>query len=143
MLTDVIYGYINMTHGQIFKQRTCLADQCSPLLDQKTQHCYQGRRRDVSSIQYLQTPSVPLYPRSSKDWGQRSHSRIKDCIHRQIIAETDSGIKRPCKRDRTEFKRNCNTGLRKITLQRPEAWLKDLQSKLNWNFVLIDCQPRN
>jgi hypothetical protein len=28
-------------------------------------------------------------------------------------------------------------------LQRPEAWLKDLQNKSNWNFVLIDCQPRN
>ena len=143
MLTDVIYSFIDMTHGQILKQRTCPADQCSPILNQEAQHRCQGRCRDVRTIQYLQAPGVPLYPRSSKDWNQRPHSRIQDCIHRQVIAETDSETKRPCKRNRTEFKRNRNPGLRKISVQRPEAWLKDLQNKSSWNFVLIDYQPRN
>ena len=143
MLTCVTYSYIDMTHGQILKQRTCPADQCSPILNQEAQHRCQGRCRDVRTIQYLQAPGVPLYPRSSKDWNQRPHSRIQDCIHRQVIAETDSETKRPCKRNRTEFKRNRNPGLRKISVQRPEAWLKDLKNKLSWIFVLTVYQPKN
>jgi hypothetical protein len=142
-LTNAIYGYIDMTHGQILKHRTSHADQCSRFTNQKSQHRCQCRCRDGRSIQYFQTPSVPLYPRSPKGWNQRSGSRTQDCIYRQVITESDPSVKRPCKNIRDQSKRNRNPGLRKISKQRPEAWIKSIRNKSSLNFVLIDYLPKN
>lgn len=143
MLTNVIYGNIHMTHGQILKYRTRPADQCSPFLDKETRYRCKSGFRDGRSIQYFQAPGIPLYPRSSKGWKQHTDSRNQDCFYRQVVSEADSGAARQCKSFRTEFKRNRNPGLRKISLQRPEAWLKKLQNKSSWIFVLTDYLPRN
>jgi len=142
MLTNVIYGFINMTHGKILKHRTSHADQYSRCLNQKAQHRYRSCCRDGRSVQYFQASSIPLYPRSQKNWYQRSDSRTKDCIYCQIISESDSSVKGPCKIIRDEFKRNRYPGLRKNSIQRPEAWLKDTPKKSSLIFVLTDYQPR-
>ena len=143
MLTNDIYSYINMTHGQILKHRTSAADQCSPLPYTKARHRCRSGCRDDGSIRDFQAPGIPLYSRSPKGRNQHSNSRTQDCLYRQDISETDSSNTRPCKSVRTEFKRNRYPGLRKISLQRPEAWLKNLKNKLSWIFVLIVYQPKS
>lgn len=143
MLTNDIYSYIDMTHGQILKHRTSAADQCSPFPNTKARHRCRSGCRDDGSIRDFQAPGIPLYSRSPKGRNQRSNSRNQDCLYRQDISETDSSNTRPCESVRTEFKRNRYPGLRKISLQRPEAWLKNLKNKLSWIFVLIVYQPKS
>ncbi len=142
MLTNVIYGYINTTHGQILKHRTSDADQCSPFPDKEPRHCCRSGCRDDRSIRDFQATGIPVYSRSPKGRNQHSNSRTQDSLYRQVISESDSSNTRPCKSIRTEFRRNRYQGLRKISLQRPEAWLKDLKNKLSWIFVLIVYQPK-
>lgn len=143
MLTNVTYGYTNMTYGQILKHRKSASDQCRPFPDKKVRHRCRSGCRDDGSIRDFQASGIPLYSRSPKGRNQHSNSRTQDCLYRQDISETDSSNKRPCKSVRTEFKRNRYPGLRKISLQRPEAWLKDLKNKLSWIFVLIVYQPKS
>jgi len=143
MLTNVIYSFINMTHGQILKYRTCYTDQRCTCLGQKTRLCIHSRYRDGRSVQYFQETGIPLYSRSQEGWNQNPNSRTQDCIYRQAISESYSSVKRLYKNIRNEFKRARNPGLRKISLQRPEAWLKEIKNKLSWIIVLTDYQPRN
>lgn len=143
MLTNAIYGYIYMTHGQIHKHRTRPADQCSHFSGERTRYRCKSGLRDGGPIQYFQAPSLPLYSRSPEGRSQHTDSRTQDCFYRQVVSEADSGATRPCKSFRTEFKRNRNPGLRKFSLQRPEAWLKKPQNKSSWIFVLTDYLPRN
>ena len=143
MLTSDIYSFIYTAHGQILKYRTCSADQCSSFPDKKARHYYRSGCHDDRSIQDFQTTSIPLYPRSPKGRNQHSNPRAQDCFYRQVISETDSSITRPCKSVRAEFKRSRYPGLRKISLQRPEVWLKDLKNKLSWIFVLTAYQPKS
>jgi hypothetical protein len=143
MLTNAIYSYIDMTHGQILKHRTSDANQCSPFPDKKARHRCRGGCRDDGSIRNFQAPGIPLCPRSPKGRNQHSNSRTQDCLYYQVISETDSSNTRPCKSVRTEFERNRYPGLRKISLQRPEAWLKDLNNKLSWIFVLTGYRPKS
>jgi len=142
MLTYDIYSYINMTHGQILKQRASATDQCSPFPDSKVRHSCRSGYRDDGSIRNFQAPSIPLYSRSPKGRNQRSYSRAQNCLYSQDISEASSSNPRLCKSVRKKFKRSRYPGLRNISLQRPEAWLKYLKDKLNWIFVLTVYQPK-
>ena len=143
MLTNDIYGYIDMTHGQILKHRTSATDQCSPFPDTKARHRWRSGYRDDGSIRDFQAPGIPLYSRSSKGRSQCSNSRAQDCLYSQDISEANSSNKGVCKSVGAKFKRSRYPGLRKISLQRPEAWLKDLKNKLSWIFVLTVYQPKS
>ena len=143
MLTNDIYSYINTTYGQILKYRTSTTDQCSPFPNKKARHRCRSGYRDDGPIRDFQTPGIPLYSRSPKGRSQCSNSRGQDSLYRQDISEANSSNTGLCKSVGAKFKRNRYPGLRKISLQRPEAWLKDLKNKLSWIFVLTVYQPKS
>ena len=144
MLTSDIYSYIHMTNGKILKYRACKTHQRRARADQRAWYRCQGSCRDGRSLQNLKTPSIPIHSRGTEDWRQDSHTRFQNYIYRKAITKANSNNTRLCQSFRTYHKRNRNQGLRKISIQRPKAWLLEnqLQNKFIWNIVLTDYQPR-
>lgn len=144
MLTNAIYGYIYMTHGQKLKHRTCPADQRGHFASQGAWQFRQGCSCDGRPIRYLQTSSVSLYSRGSKD-RKYSGARCQNRFYCQAVTEADSQTTKLCKDFKPDFKPDCNPGHRSLSLQRPGAWLKPdtVQNRFNWNIVLIDYHPKD
>jgi|GEM_PF-3895693 len=144
MLTNVIYGIIHVANGKILKYRTRKAHQRRHRADQRIWYHYQGYSRNGRSLPNLKTPSIPIYSRGTEDWRQNSHTRFQNYIYRKAVSKTDSNNTRLCQSFRAYHKRYRNQGLRKISIQRPKAWLLEnqLQNKFIWNIVLTDYQPR-
>lgn len=144
MLTNVIYGYIHMTHEQIFQHRTCAPDQCCTFVNQTARYGYTGSGRNGKSIRYLQTTGIPVYSRSPEDWYACSDSGSKDGLYRKAIAKADQKATTACKCFWANVKRDRHPGVRNFFVQCPQAWLKKggLQDKLDCSIVLIVCQPR-
>ena len=145
MLTDVIYSFINMTHGQIFQQRTCAANQCSAFIYQKKRYHSSSRKCNGGSIRNLQTPGLSLHSRSPKNWNPDTNSRAQSCIHRQACTQSDPKAATVLNKIRTLFERGCYTGPGNFSAQRPRAWQKAgaYQDRSSLNIALIDWQSRS
>jgi len=144
MLTNVIYGFINMTHGQIFQQRTCPANKCSAFTYKKTRYHSPSCKCNGGSIRHLQASSIPLYSRGPKDWNPYSDTTAQNRIHRQAGTEADPHVAKIFKTIRSLFKRDCNPGFGQFSPQRPTKWQKagEHSSRFSLNIVLIDYRPR-
>lgn len=144
ILTNVIYSIIYVSYGKILKYRTCEADQHRARADKRTWYRCQGGYRNGRSLQNFKTTGIPIYSRGTEDWRQNSHTQFQSYIYRKAISKADSNNTRLCQSFRTYHKRYRNPGLRKISTQRPKAWLLEnqLQNKFIWNIVLTDYQPK-
>lgn len=134
-----------MTHGQIFKQRTSTANQYGPRTSQRVRHYRASRQCYGSSILYLQTPSISICSRSSKNWYSHTDTRIKSCIHHQAGSQSNSDVAAIFRTIGTDLGRNCYTGPGNIFAQRPSAWQKagENQNRSSLNIVLIAYRPKN
>lgn len=134
-----------MTHGQVFKQRTCTANQCSPHAYQKVRYYHASRHCNGISIWYLQAPSVSIYSRSSKDWYPFPDTRIKSCIHYQAGSDSYSNATPIFRAIRTAHGGDRDKGPRNIFTQRPSAWQKARknQNRSSLNIVLIAYRPKS
>jgi hypothetical protein len=124
MLTNVINGFINMTHGQILQYRTSPTDQyCFPL-PKTAWRRPKSSNRDDETIQSLKTTSLQVYTRSQETQKKYSDSGDQDGFYCKIISELDSKVKRSCKVYRTKFKRNCYPSFGSISLRWTKTKLK-------------------
>jgi hypothetical protein len=145
MLTNVIYGFINMTHGQIFQQRKCPANKCSAFTYKKARYHNPSRKCNGRSIRHLQASSLSLYPRSPKDSNPYSDSRAQNRVHNQAGTQSDPKAATVFNTIRKISKPDCNTGAGNFSAQRPTAWQKagEYQNRSSLNIALIDYQPKN
>ena len=145
MLTNVIYGFINMTHGQIFQQRTCSANQCSTFTYKRAQYHRPCCTCNGGSIRHLQASSLSLYSRGAKDWKPHPDTRDQDRVHRQADSPSDSKATTVFDTIRQLSEPDRYTGPGNFSAQRPTTWQKagDYQNRSNLNTVLIDYQPKN
>lgn len=144
MLTNAIYGFINMTYVKIFQYRTCTTNQCSAYAYQKIRYHNTGRQRHERFIRYLQATGISLYSHGSKNWSPYSGTGAQNRIHRQAGTEADPHVAKIFKTLRSLFKRDCGTGSGHFSAQRPTTWQKagEHPSRFSLNIVLIDYQPR-
>jgi hypothetical protein len=144
MLTNVIYGFINMTYDKIFQHRACPTNKCSAYPYQKIRYHNTGCKRHEKFIRYLQATGISLYSRSSKDWSPYSGTGAQNRIHRQAGTEADPHVAKIFKTIRSLFKRDCNPGFGQFSPQRPTKWQKagEHSSRFSLNIVLIDYRPR-
>ena len=144
MLTDAIYSFIYMTHGQIFQHRTRAAYQFCTFTHQKLRHYCPGSYSNGRPIQHLQTTSLPVCSRSKDNWKAYSDSGFKDSLYGQAIPESDPGASATCKENWENIERDCYPGSGNLSPQWPGAWLKEerLQNRSSLNIVLTACLPR-
>ena len=144
MLTDAIYGFIYMTHGQIFQHRTCTAHQFRTFTHQAPLHCCTGSCSNGGSIWHFQTTSLSVYSRSKNNWKACSNSGPKDSLYGQAIPESDSGASATCKENWKNIKRDCHSGSGNFSPKWREAWLREakFQNRSSLNIVLTDCLLR-
>ena len=144
MLTNVIYGFINMTHGQIFQQRTCPANKCSSFIYQEARYHSPSCKCNGRSIRHLQTSSISLYSRGPKDWNPYSDTRVQNCVHRQADSQSDPKAATVFDTIRKLSEPDCYTGPGNFSAQRPSTWQKagEYQNRSSLNIVLIDCLLR-
>ena len=145
MLTNVIYSFIDMTHGQIFQQRTCTANKCSIFAYQNKRYHSASRQCNGCSIRNFQAPGLSLYSRSPKNWSPDSDTRTQNCIHRQARTQSNPEAATVFNKIRPLFERGCYTGPGNFSAQRPTTWHKagEYQNRSSLNIALIDWQPRN
>jgi hypothetical protein len=145
MLTNVIYSFIDMTHGQIFQQRACAANKCSAFAYQSKRYHSSSRKCNGRSIRNLQTPGLSLYSRSPKNWSPYSDTRTQNRIHRQARTQSDPKAATVFNKIRTLFERGRYTGSGNFSAQRPRSWQKAgaHQDRSSLNIALIDWQPRS
>jgi hypothetical protein len=144
MLTNVIYGFINMTHGQIFKQRTCPTHKCIVFAYKKARYHSTSSKCNGCSIQYLQASSLSLYSRGPKDWNLYSDTRAQNRVHSQIESQSDRKAATVFNTIRKLTEPDCYTGPGNFSAQRPSTWQKagEYQNRSSLNIVLIDCLLR-
>ena len=144
MLTNVIYGFINMTNGKILQHRACPTNKCSACADQKVRYHNTGRKCHERSLRYLQATGIPLYSHGSKDWRPYSGAGDQNGIHRQAGSQSDPHLEKIFKTIRSLVKRDCDTGSGHFSPQRPTKWQKagEHPSRFSLNIVLIDYRPR-
>lgn len=145
MLTNVTYSFIDMTHGQIFKQRACAANKCSAFTYQNKRYHNSSRKCNGRSIRNLQAPGLSLYSTSPKNWNPYSDTRIQNRIHRQARTQSDPKAATVFKKIRTLFERGRYTGPGNFSAQRSRPWQKAgaYQDRSSLNIALIDWQSRN
>ena len=145
MLTNVIYGFINMTHGQIFQQRTRPSNKCSAFTYKKAQYHSPSRKCNGRSIRHLQASSISLYPRGPKDWKPYSDTRAQNRVHRQADSQSDPKAATIFNTIRKLSEPDRYTGPGNFSAQRPTAWQKagEYQNRSSLNIALIDYQPKN
>ena len=143
MLTNVIYSFINMTHGQIFQQRTCPTNKCGAFTYQKARYYRPSCNCNGGSIRDLQASSLSLYSRSPKDWIPYSDTRAQNRVYRQADSQTDPKAAAVFNTNRTLSERSRYTGPGNFSAQRPRAWQKagEYQTASSLNIALIDYQP--
>lgn len=144
MLTNAIYGFIYMTHGQIFQHRTCPAHQFRPFTHQRPLHRCTGSCSNGRPVWHLQTTSLSICSRSKDYWKACSNSGPKDSLYGQAIPESDSDASATCKEDRENIKRDCHSGSGNFFPKWREAWLREakFQNRSSLNIVLTDCLLR-
>ena len=145
MLTNVIYGFINMTHGQIFQQRACPAHKCGTFAYKKVRYHSTSPKRNGYSIRYLQTSSLSVYSRGPKDWSPHSDTRAQNCVYRQVDSQSDPKTATIFNTIGKLIEPDRYPGDRNFSAQRPPAWQKtgEYQNRSGLNTALIDYQPRN
>jgi hypothetical protein len=145
MLTNVIYSFINMTHGQIFQQRTRPANKCSTFLCKKIRYNSPSRKCNGRSIRHLQASSISLYSRGPKDWNPYPDTRAQNRLHSQADSQSDPKAATIFNTIRKISEPDRNTGPGNFSAQRPTAWQKagEYQNRSSLNFALIDYQPKN
>jgi len=145
MLTNVIYSYIDMTHGQIFQQRTCPANKCSTFTYQKKRYHSSSRKCNGCSIRHLQASSISLYSRGPKDWNPYSDTRAQNRVHSQTDSQSDPKAATVFDTIRNFSEPDRYTGPGNFSAQRPTAWQKagEYQNRSSLNIALIDYQPKN
>ena len=145
MLTNVIYSFINMTHDQIFQQRTCPANKCSAFTYKKTRYHSTSRKCNGRSIRHLQASSISLYSRGPKDWDPYSDTRAQNRVHNQADSQSDPKVATVFNTIRTLSEPDRYTGPGNFSAQRPTAWQKaaEYQNRSSLNIALIDWKPRN
>ena len=141
MLTDAIYGFIYMTHGQIFQHRTCTAYQFRTFPHQASRHCCTCSCSNGGPIRHLQTTSLSVCSRSKDNWQACSNSGPKDSLYGQAIPESDPGASATCKENWENIKRNSHPGSGDLSPKWREAWLREakFQNRSSLNIVLTDC----
>jgi len=145
MLTNVIYSFINMTHGQIFQQRTCPANKCSPYTCKKARYHSPSCKCNGGSIRHLQASSISLYSRGPKDWSPYSDTRAHNRVHSQADSPSDPEAATVFHTIRKLSEPDRYTGPGNFSAQRPTAWQKaaEYQNRSSLNIALIDYQPKN
>ena len=140
MLTNVIYGFINMTHGQIFQQRTCPANQCSAFTDKRVRYHSSSCKCNGRSIRHLQASSISLYSRGPKDWNPYSDTTAQNRVHRQAESQSDPKAATVFDTIRKLSEPDRYPGPGNFSAQRPTTWQKagDYQNRSSLNIVLID-----
>lgn len=144
MLTNAIYGFMYMTHGQIFQHRTCTAYQFCTFTRQASRHCCTSSCSNGGPIRHLQTTSLSVCSRSNDNWQASSNSGPKDSLYGQAVPESDSGASATCKENWENIKRDCHPGSGNFSPKWREAWLREakLQNRFSLNIVLTDCLLR-
>ena len=144
MLTNAIYGFMYMTHGQIFQHRTCPAHQFRTFTHQVSRHCCTSSCSNGGPIRHLQTTSLSVCSRSKDNWQACSNSGPKDSLYGQAIPESDPGASATCKENWENIKRDCHSGSGNFSPKWREAWLREakFQNRSSSNIVLIDCLLR-
>ncbi len=145
MLTNAIYSFINMTHGQVFQQRARAANQCSAFTYQNKRYHSSSRQCNGCAIRHLQAASISLYSRGPKDWYPYSDTRAQNRIHRQAGTQSDPKAATVFNQIRKLFERGGYTSPGNFSAQRQRAWQKkgESQDRSSLNVALIDWQPRN
>ncbi len=145
MLTNVIYSFINMTHGQIFQQRASAANKCSAFAYQSKRYHSSSRKCNGRSIRNLQTSGISLYSRSSKNWSPYSDTRSQNRVYSQASTQSNPKAATVFYKIRTLSERGSYTGSGNFSAQRQRAWQKkgEYQDRSSLNFALIDWQPRS
>ena len=145
MLTNVIYSFINLSHDQIFQQRTCPANQCSAYSYKRAQYHNASRPCNGCSIRHLQASSISLYCRGAKDWNLYSDPRVKNRVHCQADSQSDPKAATVFDTIRNLAEPDRYTGPGNFSAQRPRAWQKagGYQNRSSLNIALIDYQPKN
>lgn len=145
MLTNVIYSFINMTHGQIFQQRACAASKCSAYIYKKARYHSPSRQCNGGSIRHLQASSISLYSRGPKDWNPYCDTRVENRVYRQADSQSDPKAATVFDTIRNLAEPDRYTGPGNFSAQRPAAWQKaaEYQNRSSLNIALIDYQPKN
>ena len=100
---------------------------------------------EVLSALYLQTPSISICSRSSKNWYSYTDTRIKSCVHHQAGSQSNSDVATIFRTIGTDLGRDCYRGPGNIFAQRPSAWQKagKNQNRSSLNIVLIAYRSKN
>ena len=127
-----------MTYGKVFKYGTCNESQHGCRFAQRIRFLLQDSKKSIILLRDFEAASVSLRENGRVCWQTNSNTRKEDCLHRQTLRKSHTGIASIRPIPGSNIKRSGHRGSRSFTLQWSEEWLSQgkLKEQLSWNIAL-------